>query len=220
MTRDDPNPPGGWLGRWSRVKLEATREKAARDGSCRHAEPACPPPRRRRRTLPVRRGRRRQSASDRTVAAGRIADDRLRFHGVPQPKVDETLKRQALKQLFRDPHFNVMDGLDIVHRRLFEARSDRRRGRAADGAGSLHLRSAANAGERAGIVEDVPRTRPCRRGGRVPDASDGSIARRSRSRLDRRPRREPSFRRRSPSDVDHAGAPVRSAATIPSRRRQ
>jgi len=30
-----------------------------------------------------------------------------------QPKVDAALKRQALKQLFRDPHFNVMDGLDI-----------------------------------------------------------------------------------------------------------
>ena len=30
-----------------------------------------------------------------------------------QPKVDDALKRQALKQLFRDPHFNVMDGLDI-----------------------------------------------------------------------------------------------------------
>ena len=30
-----------------------------------------------------------------------------------KPKVDEVLKRRALKQLFRDPHFNVMDGLDV-----------------------------------------------------------------------------------------------------------
>jgi len=30
-----------------------------------------------------------------------------------QPKVGESLKRQALKQLFRDPRFNVMDGLDV-----------------------------------------------------------------------------------------------------------
>ena len=30
-----------------------------------------------------------------------------------QPKVGEALKRQALKQLFRDPQFNVMDGLDV-----------------------------------------------------------------------------------------------------------
>jgi hypothetical protein len=30
-----------------------------------------------------------------------------------QPKVDETLRRQALKKLFSDPRFNVMDGLDV-----------------------------------------------------------------------------------------------------------
>src|SRR5439155_4992465 len=29
-----------------------------------------------------------------------------------QPKVDEALKRRALKKLFSDPAFNVMDGLD------------------------------------------------------------------------------------------------------------
>jgi len=29
------------------------------------------------------------------------------------PKVDEVVKRAALKQLFRDPRFNVMDGLDV-----------------------------------------------------------------------------------------------------------
>jgi hypothetical protein len=30
-----------------------------------------------------------------------------------KPEVDEGVKRQALKQLFRDPQFNVMDGLDV-----------------------------------------------------------------------------------------------------------
>ena len=30
-----------------------------------------------------------------------------------QPKVDEVTKRAALKKLFSDPSFNVMDGLDI-----------------------------------------------------------------------------------------------------------
>jgi len=34
------------------------------------------------------------------------------FSAFLQPKVDEALKRQALKKLFSDPHFNVMDGLD------------------------------------------------------------------------------------------------------------
>jgi len=28
------------------------------------------------------------------------------------PKVDESIKRAALRKLFSDPHFNVMDGLD------------------------------------------------------------------------------------------------------------
>jgi hypothetical protein len=30
-----------------------------------------------------------------------------------QPKVDEGVRRAALKKLFSDPHFNVMDGLDV-----------------------------------------------------------------------------------------------------------
>ena len=29
-----------------------------------------------------------------------------------KPTVDESIKRAALKQLFRDPRFNIMDGLD------------------------------------------------------------------------------------------------------------
>lgn len=34
------------------------------------------------------------------------------FRGFFHPKVDENVKRAALKKLFSDPHFNVMDGLD------------------------------------------------------------------------------------------------------------
>jgi hypothetical protein len=29
------------------------------------------------------------------------------------PKVEEKLRREALRKLFKDPHFNVMDGLDV-----------------------------------------------------------------------------------------------------------
>ena len=29
------------------------------------------------------------------------------------PKVEEKLRREALRKLFTDPHFNVMDGLDV-----------------------------------------------------------------------------------------------------------
>jgi hypothetical protein len=39
---------------------------------------------------------------------GRDAD----FSRFVSPGVDETVKRAALKKLFSDPHFNVMDGLD------------------------------------------------------------------------------------------------------------
>jgi hypothetical protein len=35
------------------------------------------------------------------------------FTAFLRPEVDEKLKRAALKQLFRDPRFNVMDGLDV-----------------------------------------------------------------------------------------------------------
>ena len=37
------------------------------------------------------------------------SDYRAFFH----PKVDEGVRRAALKKLFSDPHFNVMDGLDV-----------------------------------------------------------------------------------------------------------
>ena len=35
------------------------------------------------------------------------------FSGYFHPKVDENLQRAALRKLFGDPHFNVMDGLDV-----------------------------------------------------------------------------------------------------------
>ena len=35
------------------------------------------------------------------------------YSGFMQPGVDESLKRGALKKLFTDPRFNVMDGLDV-----------------------------------------------------------------------------------------------------------
>ena len=35
------------------------------------------------------------------------------FRGFFHPKVDEGVRRAALRKLFSDPHFNVMDGLDV-----------------------------------------------------------------------------------------------------------
>jgi hypothetical protein len=44
------------------------------------------------------------------VAALTRGSDYSRFVA---PGVDETVKRAAMKKLFSDPHFNVMDGLDV-----------------------------------------------------------------------------------------------------------
>jgi len=35
------------------------------------------------------------------------------YRGFLHPRVDEGLRRAALKKMFSDPHFNVMDGLDV-----------------------------------------------------------------------------------------------------------
>ena len=35
------------------------------------------------------------------------------FTAFMQPNVGDALRRQALKKLFQDPHYNAMDGLDV-----------------------------------------------------------------------------------------------------------
>ena len=84
----------GFLGRWSRLKEEARAEPPA-------PAPAAPP------------------AIDAEAAEAPIvppveeltlaSDYRPFFH----PKIEEGVRRAALKKLFSDPHFNVMDGLDV-----------------------------------------------------------------------------------------------------------
>lgn len=46
---------------------------------------------------------------DDVAALGHDAD----FTRFVKPGVDETVRRSAMKKLFTDPHFNIMDGLDI-----------------------------------------------------------------------------------------------------------
>jgi len=96
MSADERKPRTegeGFLGRWSRVKVEA-RETAAAPPV---PEPVAPdadagePP-----ELPP-------------IDKLTIDSD---FRGFFHPKVDEDLRRSALRKLFSDPHFNVMDGLD------------------------------------------------------------------------------------------------------------
>jgi Protein of unknown function (DUF3306) len=111
----DSKPPKRWsLERWSRMKHETAREKDNPPGpapapAASSAAPAVPSP-----------------AAAANAAAGAVPASTQGeplppiesltidsdFSAFLKPMVDETLKRKALKQLFRDPRFNVMDGLD------------------------------------------------------------------------------------------------------------
>ena len=115
MTNHDV--PGGFsLKRWSRRKLEATRAAAATPRPRAEPVPSSPVPP----TVPSATAAPAPVGHD---AAGNAAPaplppvDSLVFDSdfTPflQPKVDEGVKREALKKLFQDPRFNVMDRLDV-----------------------------------------------------------------------------------------------------------
>ena len=80
-----------FLSRWSRRKQEA-REEPAQPPSRPEIDPKAPAP-----ELPP---------IEKLTAE---SDYRPFFH----PKVGEDVRRAALKKLFSDPRFNVMDGLDV-----------------------------------------------------------------------------------------------------------
>ena len=117
MTQNTKPPGGSPLERWSRLKREAARAKEQSGGRNEVGG------RNRRRRRPLHRPPRSPPSRNRQPPAVTPQGDPLPpiesltidsdFSAFLQPKVDEALKRQALKQLFRDPHFNVMDGLDI-----------------------------------------------------------------------------------------------------------
>jgi len=114
MPDSTSTPEGFSLKRWSRRKLEAARAETP------ELAPAAVPPAA---VAPVPVAAMAPDNSDATTPAapgGAIPlppIDSLNqdsdFSAFMQPKVDEALKRAALKKLFTDPHFNVMDGLDI-----------------------------------------------------------------------------------------------------------
>jgi hypothetical protein len=81
-----------FLSRWSRRKLEAGRQ-AAEPKTAPAPPPEADPP-----------------AGLPPVETLDIESD---FKAFMRAKVDEGLRRAALKKLFSDPRFNVMDGLDV-----------------------------------------------------------------------------------------------------------
>ncbi|MGH8649731.1 MAG: DUF3306 domain-containing protein, partial [Burkholderiales bacterium] len=86
--------PEQFLARWSRLKQEIKEQppqKAPDKVPEKAVDPEAPPP-----ELPP---------LDKLTFD---SDYRAFFH----PKVDEDVRRAALKKLFSDPRFNVMDGLD------------------------------------------------------------------------------------------------------------
>jgi hypothetical protein len=103
------------LSRWSRLKRAAAAEQAAL--ATVHLEPVEGP-------LAPEPGLDALSLNDRVGATQPNRDyDQLPplsaisltedFTPFMQAKVPQALKQQALKALFKEPHFNVMDGLDI-----------------------------------------------------------------------------------------------------------
>jgi len=91
MSADD------FFSRWSRRKQESAEEKKPDAAPVAPDAPAAPPE-----PLPP-------PTLDDVAALTHEAD----FRRFVAPGVDETVRRSAMKKLFTDPHFNVMDGLDI-----------------------------------------------------------------------------------------------------------
>src|SRR3990170_3925634 len=81
-----------FLARWSRLKQEAQDQPPQEKAPEKAVDPKAPAP-----ELPP---------LDKLTLD---SDYRAFFH----PKVDEDVRRAALKKLFSDPRFNVMDGLDV-----------------------------------------------------------------------------------------------------------
>jgi hypothetical protein len=93
MAIDRKEPDEGFIGRWSRLKTEA-----------REAPPVAPEP--------PQHIAESQEAPPELPPLEKLTFD-SEFKGFFHPKVDEDVRRAALRKLFSDPHFNVMDGLDV-----------------------------------------------------------------------------------------------------------
>ncbi len=124
MAADARDGDGNFLRRWSQRKLAASRQAAAEPpppvaapafpaGAGASVEATAPPAAAS--AVPAGAAAVPVGAGDVTAALPPV--DSLRFDSdftrFLAPKVDETVKRQALRKLFSDPRFNVMDGLDV-----------------------------------------------------------------------------------------------------------
>lgn len=119
MNETDLDKVGGFLSRWSKRKLEQDRQPGA-------TNPVPAPPA----GADAAEGRQASEAPPRQSSADRAPGEHPQAPSAPLPAVESLtpdsdftpfmrpnvaagVKQAALKQLFKDPHFNVMDGLDI-----------------------------------------------------------------------------------------------------------
>lgn len=101
---NEPDPPQPFsLKRWSQRKREAARAESP-------ASMAAPPAPRATAEVPATAAASPEPAPLPPVDTLTFDSD---FAAFMQPKVNEETRRAALKKLFTDPSFNVMDGLDI-----------------------------------------------------------------------------------------------------------
>ena len=113
MTTDDPASRGFSLKRWSQRKLEAARAAPAPapDAAAAALETSAPPAPTPSPATPFAAAP--ESAATPALPPMETLTIDSDFSVFLGPKVDPALKLQALKKLFRDPRFNVMDGLDV-----------------------------------------------------------------------------------------------------------
>ena len=84
-----------FLARWSRRKLESSKEETTAPKPAASA-PASPAP-----------------AKSELPPLDSLQGLASEYREFLRPDVDERLRAAALKKLFQDPHFRVMDGLDV-----------------------------------------------------------------------------------------------------------
>ena len=89
-----------FLSRWLRRKLDSAKEPAAPQAVAPAAPPAVTP------------GPAQSAAKTELPPVDTLKGLASEYKDFLRPGVDEKLRQSALKKLFHDPHFNVMDGLD------------------------------------------------------------------------------------------------------------
>ena len=108
--RDLAPPDRLSLSRWSRRKLESSRAQSAPAPAREAPAPVTP-------AVPVQQSPQpaARSTPDPTPVLPPIESLTIdsEFAAFFKPEVPEATRRAALKQLFRDPRFNIMDGLDV-----------------------------------------------------------------------------------------------------------